>query len=78
MARKPQPNLVLVGTSLDFFGVWEVTININDKDYVYLLSSEYAYNKFMEYYDRNQMGRAISCLNHFRIKPYLDKEGIER
>jgi hypothetical protein len=76
--KKTQPTLLLIGTSLDFFGVWEITVEINKKEYTYALSSEYAYNKFKTYYDRGHMGRAVSCLNHFRIKPYLDKEGVER
>jgi hypothetical protein len=76
--KRPQPKLLLIGTSLDFFGVWEITVELNGKEYVYPLSSEYAFEKFKGYYDKGQMGRAVSCLNHFRIKPYLDKEGIER
>ena len=75
--KSRQPKLLHLASSLDMFGVWEVTVMIGDKEYTYALSSEYGYNKFVDNYNRGSMGRALACLKHFMIKPYLDKQGVE-
>lgn len=76
MARK-QPKLFLLGTTLDCFGVWELQVKLNEKVYTYSIGSEYAVNKFLTYYKRGQFDRAVSVLNHFRIKPFLNEKGEE-
>ena len=70
-------NMKLISMSLDFFGVWEVEVTIRGKPYTYALSSEFDVNKFQDEYNRGHYGKALSVLNMFRIKPFLNKEGRE-
>lgn len=61
-------SLTHLATSLDTFGVWDVCVLINDKEYTYSLSSEYGYKVFLRYYKMNRPGRALHTLKLFSIK----------
>ena len=44
-------------------GLHEVMVVADGKPYTYYLESEYAVNKFLAYYHKEQYGKAINVLN---------------
>lgn len=64
-----------LSTSLDLFGVWDVVILINDKEYTYSIYSEYGYRMFIRFLNVNRPGKAINTLKRFSIK---EKENEKR
>lgn len=61
-------NLLHIATTCDLFGVWEVTVLIEGKEYTYPLSSEYGYRVFLSYYKKGRMNKALHTLRRFKIE----------
>lgn len=61
-------DLIHIATSCDLFGVWEVTVLIGGKEYIYPLYSEYGYRVFLSYYNKGRMNKALHILRRFKIK----------
>jgi hypothetical protein len=59
--------LCLVSKIKDYFGLWEVNVLINKKEYTFLIPSEYAVEKF-ERMSKCFPGRALNLLKKFNIK----------
>jgi len=66
--KKEKLSMKLLSTTLDFFGVWEVDVIINDKFYKYVLDSEYAVNKFLSYYNKGLYRSAAAVIDHYSTK----------
>ena len=61
-----------VSTSLDLFGVWEITILINNVEYVHSIFSEYGYRMFIRHLNGNRFNKAVNVLRRFRIESDLN------
>lgn len=65
--KKGDMKLTQTGMTKDPSGLIEVTVTVHNK-YVYLLESEYAYNKFRTELLHNKSGSALNILKKFSIK----------
>lgn len=74
MTVKNPLTMLLHSISLDYFGVWEITISIRKTTYVYVLNSEFAVKQFENHYNKGHYGKALSVLNTFKIKPMREEE----
>lgn len=54
-----------MATIIDIFGVYEIFIRINGREYWYFLSSEYAYRRFNKYLKNGSYGKALGILRKF-------------
>jgi len=68
MSKKGQKLTVcLLSKVRDCFGVWEITVVINEKPYTYPIDSEYAVRKIEKMIRLNKPGKAIHLLSQFKI-----------
>ncbi|MCC7570661.1 hypothetical protein KO465_04895 [Candidatus Micrarchaeota archaeon] len=64
----------------DFFGVWTLRVEINAKQYDYILSSEYIVRQIKKYVKAGRYGKALATLNRFKevnhdYSPYEGADG---
>jgi hypothetical protein len=57
----------LVSKIKDYFGIWEVTVLINNKAYTYPISSEFLLGKVEKQLRLNKPGRALHLLKQAKI-----------
>ena len=55
--------LSILSVQQDLFGTYEITAQINGKEYVYRLDSKYAYDKAMRDFRAGRHGRCLAILN---------------
>lgn len=65
--KRQKLTLCLISKIKDYFGLWEVNILINKKEYTFLIPSEYAVEKF-ERMSKRFPGRALNLLKKFNVK----------
>ena len=51
----------------DIFGLWEIDVTINGKQYQYNLSSQYAYNLAMLHYRAGRHTNCLAILNKHKV-----------
>jgi len=71
---KPKLEVTLISEVRDFFGVWEVTVDINEKVYTYPLNSEYAVRKIEKMIRLRKFGKALHLLSQFKIEGFNEYE----
>jgi hypothetical protein len=54
-----------VASTKDFFGLWEVTVLINGKEYTYPITSEHAVKKIESLLRNRHPGKALNVLRLF-------------
>lgn len=62
--------ICLISKVKDFFGVWEVSILIDGKEYTYPISSEFALKKFEVLLKKRRYGKALNILKQFKIESF--------
>jgi hypothetical protein len=70
MSQKRQKlTCLLLSKAKDCFGIWEVCILINDKEYTYPITSEFAVNKFEKLLrcKHPKPGKALHLLTLFKV-----------
>lgn len=68
--------ICLIAETKDSFGVIEVSIKINGKDFTYPITSEFALRKFKSLLRRHKPGKALHLLKLFTVKGFNSfKEG---
>jgi|GEM_PF-4064087 hypothetical protein len=59
-------NLIHLGTTKNEFGLYEIKILIERKQYSYKLDSEYVVRKFEYFYKKGWSGKALNLLKGFK------------
>lgn len=59
-------NLKVLSTATDMFGLHTISIELNDKQYDYELSSQHAVDLAMSHYKAGRLGRCLAVLNEFK------------
>jgi hypothetical protein len=62
--------LCLTSEVEDFFGVIEVCVLLNGKEYTYPINSKFALEKFKKLLGKNQPGKALDVLKKFKLSGF--------
>ena len=61
-------NLILTSIINHYDGLYDVTVNIDGKDYTYHLKYQQDIDKFNKYYNRGYKGKALNVLRKNNVK----------
>jgi hypothetical protein len=60
-------NIILEAKVKDFYGVWELSVLINQKAYTYPINSEFAVEQIEHFLRLRRPGKALKVLNQFKL-----------
>lgn len=63
--NKPRLKFIIVSEEKDFFGLWEICIQINYVEYTYTLNSSYAIEQIKKHLRKNRYGAALNLLKEW-------------